>query len=148
MPLPTRTRSRTKRVNIDIRRKRSGNKFGAVRTYNAKLGRNFDSKAESVRATQLSLMLRDPDAGDHSDGIAHLEFQPKFKLTRAELSYTADFSYWDFSLGRFVVEDLKGCDTDRFRLIKKLWLHYAPDNLPLRVTYKDRTEWVDPKGEL
>ena len=85
--------------------------------------RTYDSHGEACRAVQLQLLQR-------ASEISDLQYQVTFKLTDAEITYRADFTYQD--KGRMVAEDFKGVETERFRLIKKLWAHYGP--CLLRVT--------------
>lgn len=101
-------------------------KFGALRTTIG--ARTFDSKGEAYRAGQLALLER---AGEISD----LQHQVTFRLTDAEITYRADFTYQE--KGRMVAEDFKGVETERFRIIKKLWQHYGP--CLLRITKRRGT---------
>lgn len=90
-------------------------KYGARRTT---LGsRTYDSVGEAYRAGQLAILQR---AGEISD----LQHQVTFRLTAAEITYRADFTYQE--RGRMVAEDFKGVETERFRIIKKLWASYGP----------------------
>lgn len=101
-------------------------KFGAKRTTIG--ARTFDSKGEAYRAGQLALLQR---AGEISD----LQHQVTFRLSDAEITYRADFTYTE--KGRMVAEDFKGVETERFRIIKKLWQHYGP--CLLRITKRRGT---------
>lgn len=101
-------------------------KFGARRTTVG--ARTFDSKGEAYRAGQLALLER---AGE----IANLQHQVTFRLSAAEITYRADFTYQE--RGRMVAEDFKGVETERFRMIKKLWAHYGP--CLLRITKRNGT---------
>jgi len=101
-------------------------KYGARKTT---LGdRTFDSAGEAFRASQLRLLER---AGEISD----LQYQVTFRLSAAEITYRADFTYTEY--GRMVAEDFKGVETERFRIIKKLWQHYGP--CLLRITKRRGT---------
>lgn len=95
-------------------------KYGARRT--AALGRSFDSGAEADRGGELTLLEQ---AGE----LAGLTFQPRLELEPG-IFYKPDFSYVE--RGRVVYEDVKGVETERFRLIKKLWRLHGPG--PLRIT--------------
>lgn len=94
--------------------------------YNARptrcLGRRFDSSAEADRAAELALLEQ---AGE----ITGLQFQPRIELERG-IYYRPDFVYEE--RGRAVYEDVKGVETERFRLVKKLWRLHGPG--PLRIT--------------
>lgn len=117
------------------------NKYGA-RKVTAPDGQVFDSQKECQRYGVLRLLER---AGKISD----LRRQVKFELipTQREVSteiykagpqkglpkpgaiiekpvtYVADFTYWQD--GKYIVEDVKGCKTEVYRLKKKLllWTH-------------------------
>ncbi len=90
-------------------------------------GQVFDSVKEFHRWGCLRLLER---AGRISD----LKRQVKYKLIPAqrdehgklierELSYIADFTYYES--GKLVVENCKGCQTEVFKVKKKLmlWVH-------------------------
>lgn len=90
-------------------------------------GITFDSKKESQRYCELKLLEK---AGE----ITELELQPKFLLqppfkkngeTHRAITYTADFTYW--SQGEWVVEDVKGMETEVFKLKRKLFEAKYPD---------------------
>ena len=91
----------------------------------------FDSKMEARRYMQLKAML---EAGEITD----LRLQPEFELIPAYLHggkrirktvYRADFSYYKVKPFpeeyEYIIEDVKGVETEAFRLKKKLfeWLH-------------------------
>ena len=81
----------------------------------------FDSIAESKRYKELVLLQR---AGK----ITELQLQPKFLLqesfrkngkTYRKIEYIADFMYEEN--GKIVVEDVKGKETEVFKLKRKLF---------------------------
>ena len=81
----------------------------------------FDSIAESKRYKELALLQR---AGK----ITELQLQPKFLLqesfrkngkTFRKIEYIADFMYE--KNGKIVVEDVKGKETEVFKLKRKLF---------------------------
>lgn len=115
------------------------NKFGAKKTRSNSLfgSRLYDSKGEAERGAQLQLLEM---AGEISD----LQFQVQFNLTRANITYRADFTYME--RGRMVAEDFKGVETDRFKLICKLWNAYGP--CVLRVTQRNRRGGFCIKREI
>ena len=87
----------------------------------------FDSIAESRRYKELKLLEQ---AGE----ISELELQPRFLLqegfkkngkTFRKIEYIADFQY--IENGRFVIEDVKGKETEVFKLKRKLFEHEYPD---------------------
>ena len=84
----------------------------------------FDSKAERDRAEILKAMEQD-------GSITDLELQPQVVLTRARIKYKPDFAYTDEAGIRFW-EDVKGVETEGFRIKAKLWSCYGPG--PLRIT--------------
>lgn len=92
----------------------------------------FDSIEESRRYKELKLLLR---AGQ----ISNLELQPHFVLqdsfkkngkTYRKIEYIADFKY--IENGKTIVEDVKGMQTDVFKLKHKLFEKKYPD-LELRI---------------
>lgn len=90
-------------------------------------GIRFDSKAEGRRYQELKLLLR---AGK----IFDLKLQPRFLLiegfkkngkTWRKTEYVADFSY--IENGRRIVEDVKGKETDVFKIKHKLFEYKYPE---------------------
>ena len=87
----------------------------------------FDSIAESRRYKELKLLER-------AGVISELELQPRFLLqegfkkngkTFRKIEYIADFQYIED--GRLVIEDVKGKETEVFKLKRKLFEHEYPD---------------------
>ena len=87
----------------------------------------FDSIAESRRYKELKLLEQ---AGE----ISELELQPRFLLqerfkkngkTFRKIEYIADFQY--IENGRLVIEDVKGKETEVFKLKRKLFEYEYPD---------------------
>lgn len=81
----------------------------------------FDSIAESKRYKELALL-------EKTGRITELELQPHFLLqesfkkngkTYRKIEYIADFKYKEN--GKIVVEDVKGKETDVFKLKRKLF---------------------------
>lgn len=92
----------------------------------------FDSIAESKRYKELKLLEQ---AGE----IQNLELQPHFLLqdsfkkngkTYREIKYIADFKY--IKNGKTIVEDVKGIQTDVFKIKHKLF-EKIYTNLELRI---------------
>lgn len=86
----------------------------------------FDSIAESKRYKELALLER---AGE----ISELTLQPKFLLqesfkkngkTYRKIEYIADFMYRE--KGQIVIEDVKGKETEVFKLKRKLFEYKYP----------------------
>lgn len=87
----------------------------------------FDSIAESRRYKELVLLEK---AGE----IENLQLQPKFLLqesfkkngkTYRKIEYIADFMYEE--KGKVIVEDVKGKETDVFKLKHKLFEKKYPE---------------------
>jgi len=79
-------------------------------------GKNFASKAEGDRYLELRLLER---AGE----IRELRCQPTYPLTAWGFpitKYVADFAYLD-KTGTPVTEDVKGVETDVFRIKAKMF---------------------------
>lgn len=92
----------------------------------------FDSIAESRRYKELALLEK---AGE----IENLQLQPKFLLqesfkkngkTYRKIEYIADFMYEE--KGQVIVEDVKGKETEVFKLKHKLFEKKYP-GLELRI---------------
>lgn len=92
----------------------------------------FDSTKEAKRYKELKLLER---AGE----INNLELQPHFLLqesfrkndkTYRKIEYVADFKY--IENGKTIVEDVKGLQTDVFKIKHKLFEKKYPD-LELRI---------------
>lgn len=100
--------------------------------YNAKKtvvdGITFDSRAEAARYGELKLL-------EEQGVIRDLELQPRFRLQDGfetadgsrvrPIDYVADFMYLNND-GLKVVEDVKGMETDVYKLKKKLFLNKYP----------------------
>ena len=100
------------------------NKYGAKKAGSLLFeGRMFDSKAERDRAEQLKVMEKDGD-------IQELELQPQTSLSDAGIKYKPDFAYTEN--GVRIYEDVKGVETEGFRIKSKLWKKYGYG--PLRIT--------------
>ena len=92
----------------------------------------FDSAKEAQRYRELKLLEK---AGE----ISNLELQPRFLLqesfkkngkTYRKIEYVADFKY--IEKGKTKVEDVKGLQTDVFKIKHKLFEKKYPD-LELRI---------------
>lgn len=96
-----------------------GTKYKNVRTRVGDI--SFASKAEAQRYMLLMLLER-------QGLIAQLELQPKFpmKINGVKVcTYIADFKY--IRDGIVVIEDVKGVETDVFRIKAKLFAALYPD---------------------
>ena len=90
-------------------------------------GKEFDSNKEGNRYKELRLLER---AGE----ISNLELQPRFLLqdkfkkngkTYRKIEYVADFKY--IENGKTIVEDVKGMQTDVFKIKHKIFEKVYPD---------------------
>jgi hypothetical protein len=97
-------------------------------------GYTFDSIRESERYGELKLM-------EKAHEISDLEIHPIIVLQRSffyrgrkirSVTYEADFGYFSYIDGVFVYEDLKGFETQLFRLKWKL-LMYQFRNSPVEL---------------
>jgi hypothetical protein len=76
----------------------------------------FDSLAEAARYSGLKLM-------EFAKEIDGLELQPKYPIDingKHICNYFADFRYWDYATGAYVIEDVKGVKTAVYKLKKRL----------------------------
>ena len=106
------------------------------------------SKAESARRAMLEMLERRGEIFD-------LRCQPSYTLAGC-VRYRADFEYRDAE-GRCVTEDVKGFETERFRVVRQLWRIWGP--WPLRIVqarysrgtivgFETRDEITPTVGEL
>lgn len=86
----------------------------------------FDSISESKRYKELALL-------EQAGQIKGLELQPKFLLqegfkkngkTFRKIEYIADFMY--IENGKVIIEDVKGMETDVFKLKRKMFEYKYP----------------------
>ena len=96
----------------------------------------FSSKMEAKRYQQLKLLVIAREIKD-------LQLQPHFLLLPAferngqhflAINYVADFSYYDCKTKKCVVEEVKGFETEVWKIKKKLF-HYR-HNMELRIITK------------
>lgn len=110
-------------------------KYNAQKTTVA--GITFDSKAEAGRYTELKLL-------EKAGVISGLRLQPVYPLQNGfnrngkryrPIKYKADFEY--IQDNQTVVEDVKGVETEAFKIKKKMFLVKYPDIL-FRIYKKGR----------
>ena len=98
-------------------------------------GIKFDSKRESERYSELRIL-------EKAGLISNLVLQPRYELQskfshngKAEMAiyYIADFSYSDKTEEKIIVEDVKGMETDVFKLKRKMFLKLYGDTHDLRI---------------
>lgn len=96
----------------------------------------FDSVLEAKRYKQLVLLQK-------ANKISNLKLQPRFLLQESfkkngkiyrKIEYIADFKYE--KNGQTIVEDVKGKQTETFKLKYKLFEHKYP-NLSLKIITKE-----------
>lgn len=98
-------------------------------------GIKFDSKREAERYMELKILCK-------AGVIGELELQPKFllqepfrnkgKCIRA-ITYKADFKYRDSATGKAVIEDVKGVQTEAFKIKQKLFLKLYGDQYDFQI---------------
>ena len=102
------------------------NKYNAKRTEIN--GIWFDSKRESERYLELMALHQ---SGEITLLETHpiFELQPPFKdrtgKAQRSITYEADFEYMDNNYNH-IVEDVKGFETDVFKIKKKMFLYQYP----------------------
>jgi hypothetical protein len=98
-------------------------------------GIKFDSKAESERYAELRLL-------EKTGYISNLVLQPKFELQSkfryngkavSAIHYIADFSYTDPTEEKIIVEDVKGIETDVFKLKRKIFIKLYGETHELKI---------------
>lgn len=104
-------------------REKSGNKFNS--RFTVVDGIKFHSAAEAKRYQQL---IQDLKEGKIED----LMLQFRFPLV-AGICWFADFVYFDVRLGYWLVEEVKGKETDVWKIKEKLFRYLYP-NVPLIIT--------------
>lgn len=115
------------RISEELYQRMLNNKISKVSKYKNKkvvyYGIKFDSSKEGNYYLKLKIM-------QDSGLIRDLELQKKFILQkgftlngkkRREISYIADFYYFDIKQDKWVVVDVKGFKTDVYKLKKKLF---------------------------
>lgn len=90
--------------------------------YRAQRVGGFGSKLESAVHDLLELRVRAKEIKD-------LKCQQTVRLTAAEITYRSDFSFVEIASGETVWAEAKGVETERWRIIKKLWAFYGPGRL-------------------
>lgn len=102
-------------------------------------GITFDSKLEAERYAQLKLLMMAKE-------ISHLMLQPKYLLQEAfekngkkhrAIHYVADFEYWCNRKNKRIVEDVKGVQTEAFKIKYKIFEYKYPDLQLSIITKKD-----------
>lgn len=84
-------------------------------------GIKYDSKKESRRGNELKLLEKSGIIKDLKMQVK-FELQPSYKFkgkTIRSINYIADFTY--IQNGELIVEDVKGIQTDSFKIKKKIF---------------------------
>ncbi len=94
--------------------------------------RTYASKAEMIRARELELLRQ--------QGVVRVvREQPVFKLGE-DFTYRPDFVVQDAApLNVEWAEDVKGHETIRFKVVRRLWAKYGP--MPLRILKRTGSTW-------
>ena len=116
-----------------LSRPKRGNKYHAVRSKSLITKRWYDSGAERDFADVL-------EAREADGLITEIVAQPMVELgPDGEIKYKPDFQYWEQKLirnwfyekTRQVWVDIKGFETERFKIIKRLWKYNGPGPLEI-----------------
>lgn len=91
------------------------NKYGARKTVLD--GIRFDSKAEAAYYANLKIREREGEIGNVDLQRPYVVLSPTGEVV---CTYVADFTFWDRVEDRFRVIDVKGVETDVFKLKRKL----------------------------
>ena len=110
--------------------------------YNAKKayvdGIKFDSQAEADFYLELKTF-------ESVGAIKLLKLQPKVYLTKARILYKPDFLILENGKEYYI--DVKGMETQGFKLKKRLWEHYGPGALRI-IKRKGKGFYLDKTIEL
>lgn len=105
---------------------RARHKYGAKRATSLTTGRSYASTAERDRAEELRMLAL-------GGAIADLVEQPRIHLV-AGIHWRLDFAYREIGFG-LIYEDVKGFETETFRLKCRLWAAFGP--APLRILKRE-----------
>lgn len=95
-------------------------KYGQKKTELA--GQTFDSKAEATLYQEL--LLREK-AGE----LENLRRQVRVSLTKSKIIYIADYCAFDTSKQKDIYFEMKGFETDVWKIKRRLWTEYGPSEL-------------------
>ena len=106
-------------------RRQNGSKY-----HNRKVvvdGMKFDSEKEANRWCELKLLERAGEIYDLQRQVPFVvipaQHDQNGKLLEREVKYIADYVYMDSITHEQIVEDVKGCVTEVFRMKRKLMLY-------------------------
>jgi len=111
------------KLNQLSRPPRKENKYRAVKAKSVFTGRMYDSKAE--RDFRNWLFAREENGELHS-----VQEQIGVDLG-SDITWKCDFLYYEIKTERWLYAEVKGVETERFRMVKKLWRHNGPGLLQI-----------------
>ena len=88
-------------------------------------GIKFDSKKEANRHIELKKLEKANVISSLKLQVKHV-LQPKFKMgnkTIRAITYVSDFEYYDEVKKEWIIEDVKGMQTDIYKLKKKMFMY-------------------------
>lgn len=99
-------------------------------------GWKFDSIAEANRYKELKLLQRSGD-------VLNIDIHPVFRLSPVT-RYEADFTVY-YRDGKIEVEDVKGVETEAFKIKEKMFNHMHPlaPLIKIKKGKKGRGSWKD-----
>ena len=129
--MATLSRKAAKAMGIDVPDEPKRHKYGVAakedRTFGSLV---FDSKAEMVRWQEHLVLIK-------TGHVTHVNRQVKVML--GDIPYVVDYQVLE-SLEKWWMEEVKGVETPRFKLVKKLWPKYGP--CPLVILKRKGNGWV------
>jgi hypothetical protein len=120
-------------------RKRPNKYRNVKRSYD---GRLYDSRAEAERASQLDLLR---SAGEVIWWIPQVTIELGDVKYRIDFLVAVDRGEWGRGIVEVHAEDVKGFETARFRLVRRLWPKYGP--FGLHVIHRGKVEIISPWDE-
>ncbi len=103
--------------------KRTKNKYGAVKARSVLTKRWYDSKAERDFRNWLF-------AREQWGEVRDIQEQVTIELDSG-IKWKCDFLYFDIKRDGELYAEVKGAETERFRMVKKLWLYHGPGLLQI-----------------
>jgi hypothetical protein len=92
--------------------------------YGSKRTNGFASSLEN--SVHELLLIR-----ERSGEIRDIRQQHTVSMTRADIRCKIDFSFIECATEKLIFVEAKGLETDRWRIIKKLWRFYGPSTLEI-----------------
>ena len=119
---------------------RSNNKYKAIRTMVD--GESFPSRLEAQVYSELKLMQK-------AGLISELTRKCSVRFEGLDINYKPDAKYFCLSRKQDVWVEAKGFETERYKLVKKIWKSVGPGPLEIWKAKGNRisvTEIIKPKG--